>query len=208
MKKIQHQNIQHQIANLITIIELYLPVIEEINKTQSKLSFLPNELEKLQNISAILEGETANKSNSESSNHQIIQLQETEFQLDSLVNDLEGIFIYLNTFENKLKNLLVLEERLEALQEARIEGITPERISKLLEQQRSHKTAKPVSKSEKLKDFGRKIVNYRHTKKIAVGMAVFVGTIFFTAYNSPTEPQVIESTIIEEKEIDNSTTDI
>jgi hypothetical protein len=39
-------------------------------------------------------------------------------------------------------------------------------------------------------------------------MAVFVGTIFFTAYNSPTEPQVIESTIIEENKTNNSTADI
>ena len=149
------------------------------------------------------------KSNSDTSNSQLdVQLNETEFQLDSLVNDLEGIFIYLNTFENKLKNLLVLEERLEALQEERIKGITSEIIYKLLEQGRLQKEVKSRSKSEKVKDFGRKIVNYRHTKNLAVGMAVFVGTIFFTAYNSPTEPQVIESTIIEENEIDNSTADI
>lgn len=205
MKKIQHQNLQHQIANLITIIELYLPVIEEIEKTQNKLSFLPNELEKLQKLSANLKEEAANKTEVATSDSQLdLPPNETEYYLDSLVNDLEGVFIYLNTFENKLKNILVLEERLEALQEERIKGITPERISKLLEQQRSHK----ATKTEKIKNFGRKIVNDRSTQKIAVGMAVFVGTIFFTAYNSPTEPQVIESTIIEEKEIDNSTADI
>jgi hypothetical protein len=95
MKKLQHQNIQHQVANLITIIELYLPVIEEINKTQSKLSFLPNELEKLQKLSANLKGKTANKTEVGTSNSQLDLLpNETECYLDSLVNDLEGIFIY------------------------------------------------------------------------------------------------------------------
>ena len=104
--------------------------------------------------------------------------------------------------------MLSLEERLEAIQEEIIKGITPERIYKLLEQQRSLK-AELAPKARNFKDFWQKIVNYRHTRKIAVSTAVFAGTIFFTAYNSPTEPQVIESTIIEETPTtDNSTTDI
>lgn len=209
MKKLQHQNIQHQIANLITIIELYLPVIEEINKAQSKLNFLPNELEKLRKLSEILKQETVENSDrlplhSESE----FPIDETEFQIDSLVNDLEEIFIYLNTFENKLKNILSLEERLEAIQEERIKGITPERIYKLLEQQQSREI-ESAPKTRSFKDFWQKIVHYRHTKKIAVSTAIFVGTIFFTAYNSSTEPQVIESTIIEKTPTsDNSTTGI
>ena len=76
-----------------------------------------------------------------------------------------------------------------------------------MEQQRSQ-NVKLAPKTRNFKYFWQKIVNYRHTKKIAVSTAIFVGTIFFTAYNSPTEPQVIESTIIEEKETNNSTSDI
>ena len=93
MKKSQHQ-LQYQIANLITIIELYLPVVEEINQALSKLKFLPNELEKLRKLSEMLKQKTTEHSARLTLHTELeFQIDETEFQLDSLVNDLEEIFI-------------------------------------------------------------------------------------------------------------------
>ncbi|MGL6341235.1 MAG: hypothetical protein ACRC80_19100 [Waterburya sp.] len=164
MKKIYYGNIQRQVTSLIPIIELYITLIKEIEQTKNKLNILPVELKSLKKQADLLNLKSAHKSADDLQP----ELEQTEFKLDSLVDDLDEVFINLVTFECKLKNIIALRERLEAIQEERINGLTPERIYKLLEKQKQRSEAMPSSLSsednnlikQKLINFGNKLRDY------------------------------------------------
>lgn len=136
MKKLHHKNLQRQIKNLVGIVELCLPFIREINKTNDKLRLLPGELENLKKQLIFLEKEQFVLAAHSAKNVTITsQITEIEFKLDFLVDDLEIIFAELATFNDKINNIVVLKEKLEAVQEERLGSLTPELIYKLLERQ-------------------------------------------------------------------------
>ena len=131
MKQTHHQDLQRQISNLVAIIEMYIPLIEQVKKSKLKLDILPAELENLKQQLNLLETSSFLETLYYSSD----RIQETESKLDFLVDDLEGILVDLTTVDRQVKNLVALKERLEAVQEERIIGITPDRIYKLIAKQ-------------------------------------------------------------------------
>ncbi|WP_036488433.1 hypothetical protein [Myxosarcina sp. GI1] len=207
MKQNQRKNTQRQIADLIPIIELCLPLIKKLNKTQDKLKFLPTELELLQNQAKLIDLEMSleESRNLADSDSQLIS-ETNEFELDSIVNDLEGIFIYLTTLDDGLKNLLALKERLEAIQEERIDSLTPERVYKLLEKQQENLQNKTNlqsgSKSNRFQKVWQKIVDYRPSKKLIKVSVITTGIIlsFSLIYNSVIEHQSVENNMQQKQE--------
>ena len=133
MCKNQRQDFQRQLSDLIPIVELCLPIVEDTNKTNIKLISLLNELEKIKKQAKSLQTKASLEDIKKSTNYSTnVQLKTTEFAIDSLVDDLEEVFAYLNSQNHKLNNFLALKERFEAVQEERINGITSERIYNLL----------------------------------------------------------------------------
>ncbi len=203
MKKISHQNLQCQITNLISIVEMYIPLIEEIDKSKKKLSALPTELDNLKQQLEFLKLQSSQTNFYDSQNSVLPSpIKETDSKLDFLVDDLEGIFVYLTTFESKLKNIIVLKERLEAVQEERIGGFTPERIYRLLErkEQNSQPDNIPSYKNFRSQSLWQKIVNCRYSKKLAISTAFVSGIILFfsiVSYSSMNQ-QLIESNTAQE----------
>ena len=209
--KNQRQNLQRQLADLIPIIELCIPIIGDTNETKIKLLSLLIELEKLKRHAEYLQArassEDAEKAVDYSKN---TQLETIEFAIDSLVDDLEEAFAYLTSQNHKLNNFLALKERFEAIQEERIDGITPERIYNLLEkrqlQQERDRDIKPT-KATRLQQFWQKIVNYKPPKKIAetIGISTWIILAFsIISYSSFDYQNANESTLKENKEIDTS----
>ena len=207
MKQNQRKNTQRQIADLIPIIELCLPLIKKLNATQNKLKFLPTELELLKNQAELLDLEMSLEQFQESADSDSKLLSETnEFELDSIVDNLEEIFIYFTTLDGELKNLLALKERLEAIQEERIDNLTPERVYKLLEKQQENLQNKTDRESSitpnQFQEFWQKIIKYRPSKKLIKVSAITTGIIlsFSLIYNSAIEYQSIESSVQQKKE--------
>ena len=161
--------------------------------------------EKLQ-TKAFLEDDE--KSASHSTN---TQLETTEFAIDSLVDDLEEVFAYLNSQNHKLNNFLALKERFEAVQEERIDGITPERIYNLLEkkqQEERDRDTKPI-KANRIRQFWRKIAKYKPSKNIAktTAFATVVILAFSTIFYSSIKYQSIEESAIGENKGLNTNND-
>lgn len=183
MKKVCHKNIQRQVTSLIPIVELYITLIAEVEQTLAQLNVLPGELSNLQKQSNLLRLKSFQ--NSTSTEDLELQLQQTEFILDSLVDDLDEVSTNLVTFESKLKDVIVLKERLEALQIERINGLTPERIYKLLEkhQQRSLQSDSVLTKKEpntgwqKLGDLGHKLRERKIVTTLAIVASLSLGWI-------------------------------
>ena len=204
--KNQRQNIQRQIADLIPIIEHCLPLIERAEQMQEKLKSLPTDLEQIKKFTYFLKLETYQQSKNSTENSSFISTETTEYKLDSLVDDLEEILTYLASIEYQINNVLALKERLEATQEERIDGITPERIYKLLEKQRAtvEETTNHQSsiKANRLQKTWQKIVNYRPTRKLTTVTAVTSGIIlsFSLFYYSAIEPQSIKSDVNQKNE--------
>ena len=206
MKKISHQNLQCQISNLISIVEMYIPLIEEIDKSKQKLSALPTELDNLKQQLEFLQLQSS-QTNFYNSQNSVVpsSIKETDSKLDFLVDDLEGIFVYLTTFECKLKNLIVLKERLEAVQEERIGGFTPERIYRLLErkEQNSQPDNIPSHKNFRSQSWWQKIANYKYSKNLAISTVFVSGTILFfsmVSYSSMNQQSIDNNTVQEIKE--------
>lgn len=206
MKKNQRKNTQRQIADLIPIIELCLPLIKKLNATQNKLKFLPTELELLKNQAELLDLEMSLEQFQESADSDSKLLSETnEFEIDSIVDNLEEIFIYFITLDGELKNLLALKERLEAIQEKRIDNLTPKRIYMLLEKQANVQNSTNCNlsiKSSRFQTTWQKIIEHRVSKKLAKFSAITIGTIlsFSLIYNSAIEYQSIESSVQQKQE--------
>ena len=166
---------------------------------------IKNHAEKLQTKASL---EDKNKSASHSTN---TQLETTEFAIDSLVDDLEEVFAYLTSQNHKLNNFLALKERFEAVQEERIDGITPERIYNLLEkrqQEERDRDPKPI-KANRVRQFWRKIVEYKPSKKIAktTAIATVVILAFSTIFYSSIKYQSTEESAIRENKELNTNND-
>lgn len=211
MCKNQRQDLQRQLSDLIPIVELCLPIVEDTNKTNIKLISLLNELEKIKKQAKNLQTKASLEDIEKSTNYSTnVQLKTTEFAIDSLVDDLEEVFAYLNSQNHKLNNFLALKERFEAVQEERIDGITPERIYNLLEkrqlQQQRDRDTEPT-KATRLQKFWQKIVNYKRSKKIDRTIAISTWIILafsIISYSSLEYQNANESAIKENKEIDTS----
>ena len=217
MNKTQYEH-QRQIANLIPIIELCLPLIEKLDRTKGKLSLLPRELESLQEKARSIEQfksqidfQTLSSYSTRSSivqqndrdrSSKLIprsQAEETELELDYVVNYLDEILAYLTNFKQEIDNIVVLKERLEALQEARLDSITTERICLLLETQKSAELERETTRSsgywQKLRG---KIASYPKTSKLVKNTAIAVGLISWfsiISYYSAKDGQVEQNTV-------------
>lgn len=208
--KNQRQDLQRQLADLIPIIELCLPIIEDTNETKIKLLSLSIELEKIKKHAEKLQTKASLEDKKKSASHSTnTQLETTEFAIDSLVDDLEEVFVYLNSQNHKLNNFLALKERFEAVQEERIDGITPERIYNLLEkrqQEERDRDPKPI-KANRVRQFWRKIVEYKPSKNIAktTAFATVVILAFSTIFYSSIKYQSTEESAIgENKELNTN----
>ena len=202
MKRLNRKNLQRQITNIIPIIELCLPLIEEIEQAKNKLNILPSELENLKQQLEYLKLEPSQATSNDSQS----PIKETESKLDFVVDDLEVILANLTTLDSKINNLIVLKERLEAIQEERIDGLTPERIYKLLEKQQQQalesSERKSSIKTHHFYNLWQKIANYKYAKELAMSTAITLGTVlcFSVFAYSLTKSQVIETNIIEESQ--------
>ena len=231
MNKTQYEH-QRQIANLIPIIELCLPLIEKLDRTREKLSFLPRELESLQEKARFLKQYTSEVNfqtlSSYSSRSSIVHVQhndldrsskptprsqaeETELELNYVVTYLDEILAYLTKFKQEIDNIIVLKERLEALQEARLDSITPERIYLLLEKQKSAALDRESPRSsgywQKLRG---KIASYPKTSKFVKNTAIAVGLISWfsiMSYYSAKDGQVEQNTVEQTETIDKPSVD-
>lgn len=172
MKKICHKNIQRHVASLIPITKSYVAAIADVEQINNRLNILPAELEALQQQTDILDL----KSGRESTDDLVSQLQQTEFVLDSLVDDLDRISTNFAAFEYKLKNIMALKERLEALQTERLYGLTPERIDKLLEKERQKSALVEKEPNKKEPNINwQKLQNLRHSftkRKLVISLII------------------------------------
>ena len=188
MKETSYKNVHRQITNLISLIELCLPFTEEISNTKNRLKFLPDKLEYLKAQAEYLDRKfyTVNADSishsdrvRETRGHNLWEIEDTELELDFLVTSLEDTLIYLEHLKEQINNLIVLKERVEALQEERLVGITPERIYKLIEKQRLESKLNDTSSAEK-SYFGKvrqKIADHKYSKGIAKSTAIAAGII-------------------------------
>jgi hypothetical protein len=170
MKQLHQKQLQGQVESLILIIELCLPFRSQIETTQGKFNILPDELRQLKQQLQWLQEERSQNYLLES------QVQETEFKLDFLTNDLEGILINLTILKDKINNLVVLKERLEALQEERIDSLTSERIYKLLEKQQSSRSQvsenEPETKKQNVERHWWKNLTKKLNKQTLVSLSI------------------------------------
>ena len=201
MNKINHnKNIQCQIANLIPVLRSCLSLQKEIEQTKSKLNILPDRLEYLEEQLKKLQLESSQKTNNWQS-----KIQKTESKLDFIVDDLEAIFNSITTLDRHLKNTVALQERFEAIQEERINHLTPERINKILRKENQSldffDDELLSNKTNIFKETFQKIASYRYSKKIAKTIVITVvtllglGTISYSLINYS---QTIENNTIEE----------
>ncbi len=183
MNKVSQISLQRQVGNLISIVEICLPIIEKIKQTQSELDCLPDELDRLKQQAEFLQLGLSPNTSSSFRSYLESDIKNTEFHLDALVDDLERILANLAFLDLDIRNLLVLKEKLEAIQEERIYEITPERIYKLLEKQQPTSKSQATFRSSKKhshkfwqQDWRHKITDYRKkidNKKIAMGLVIF-----------------------------------
>ena len=145
----QHHNLQQQTEDLMMIIEHFLALLEKINRMQDNLQSLPAELDKLKACADILKLESSQKSS--------IPTKAIELKLDIVTDNLEITLNNLATVEYQINNALALKERLEAIQEARISTLTPERIHNLLTKRSNSSSGNCQYQNEpKYNNFSRK----------------------------------------------------
>jgi predicted nucleic acid-binding Zn-ribbon protein len=116
----QNKQLQTAIDNLALILQLWVPVLEEIKKMNQTLESLPNNLSILQDrINKFNQANTYIQKTtlSQESLKQIERLQGVETQLQFLTNNLDGEIPQLLKIEKQIGNLIALRERVEALQE-------------------------------------------------------------------------------------------
>ena len=217
MNKTQYEH-QRQIANLIPIIELCLPLTEKLDRTKSKLDVLPRKLESLKETAQFLKQYNSQmelQTVSSYSNSSISQQQnwcqsskttgrsraeETELELDYVVNQLDEILDYLTNFKQEINNIIVLKERLEALQEERLDSITPERIYSLLEAQ-SADLNRNSPRSSYWQNLRCKIASNQKFLKLATTTTIALGIIScFSIISSSVKYQEVEQNTVEETE--------
>ena len=210
MKKICHKNIQRHVASLIPITESYIASLADVEQINKRLNTLPAELEALQQQADILDLNSGRESTDDLGS----QLQQTEFILDSLVDDLDRVSNNFAAFEYKLKNIMALKERLEALQAERVYGLTPERIYKLLEKERQKSApVEPEPNKREQNISWQKLQNLRHSftkRKLALSLAIIASlSLSWTGGYSFAKAQQTKDKAVEAIEkSDNSTINI
>lgn len=191
MKETSYKNAHRQVTNLISLIELCLPFTEEINKTKNRLKFLPGKLEYLKAQAEHLKQKSYSLNAEDSiylcdrynrdDSYSLWEIENTELELDFLVTSLEDTLTYLEHLKGQIENLVVLKERVEALQEERLVGITPERIYKLIEKQQLENSKdlndKPSAENNYFGRIRQKIADYKYSKGIAKTTAIAAGVI-------------------------------
>lgn len=192
MKETRYKNVHRQITNVISLIELCLPFTEEIDRTKERLNFLPGKLEYLKKQAEYLKQKTSSSINTKDStpysdrldrvnSYSQLEIENTELELDFLVTNLEDTLVYLELLKDRIGDLVVLKERVEALQEERLVGITPERIYRLIEKQQLKNSLALNDKStEERNPFHKiwhKITEYKYSKKIVKSTAIAAGVI-------------------------------
>lgn len=192
MEETRYKNVYRQITNLISLIELCLPFTEEINKTKERLNFLPTRLEYLKKQAEYLKQKTSYLGNNStcysdramrSNSYNLWEIEDTELELDFLVTSLEDTLNYLEFIKKQIGDLVVLKERVEALQEERLIGITPERIYKLIEKQQlenslaSNDKSSPKNNLNNFEKLWHKIADYKYSKRIVKSTAIAAGVI-------------------------------
>lgn len=209
MKKIGHKNLQRQVSNLIPMVKLYVNSIADLEQIHTKINLLPADLKNLQQQADLLEQKSDHKSTDDIEAH----VQQTEFQLDSLIDDLDRVSADVVTFEHKLKNIIALKERLEAMQEERINGLTPERIYRLLAKQQQHELEENNSTSKRQnmsQIIGQKLIGLGSTlsdRKVIISLTMVVslflgwGAGYHSSINARADGDTTETI---EKESDNS----
>ena len=192
MKETRYKNVHRQITNLISLIELCLPFTEEISNTKERLNFLPSKLEYLKKQAECLKQKTSSSVNTgdstysndrsnKANSYSQLEIENTELELDFLVTSLEDTLIYLEHLKKQIGDLVVLKERVEALQEERLLGITPERIYKLIEKQQLENSQdlndKSSAEKNNFKRIWQKIADYKYSKRITKTTAIAGGVI-------------------------------
>jgi hypothetical protein len=223
MNKVSQISLQRQVGNLISIVEICLPIVEKIKQTQGELDCLPYELDCLKQQAEFLRLGLSPNTSSSSLSYLEFDINQTEFHLDALVDDLERILANLAFLDLDIRNLLVLKEKLEAIQEERIYEITPERIYKLLEKQQQtlpKSQANFISSkkhSHKIcfwhQDWKQKITDYRKkidNKKIVMGLVIFASLSvgWVGGYYSSNTQSGNSEAVGQSKEIDKSASEI
>ncbi len=120
MNNEQDKQLQTALDNLALILNLWIPVLAEIKKMNQALETLPNNLSLLQSqVNKLNQANVHIKKNPLPPERleQIRQLQGFELKLQALTNNLDGKLPQLVKLEEQIGNLIVLRERVEALQE-------------------------------------------------------------------------------------------
>ena len=89
MKETRYKNVQRQITNLISLIELCLPFTEELNNTKERLNFLPGKLEYLKKQAEYLKQKTSYSVNTKDSTPYSDRLEKANSYSQSSVPRLE-----------------------------------------------------------------------------------------------------------------------
>lgn len=234
MKETSYKNVHRQITNLISLIELCLPFTEEINQTKARLNFLPGKLEYLKRQAEYLNEKISYSVDTKDSisiyysdrvaeakphrvsianSYSLWEIEDAELELDFLVTNLEDTLNYLERLKKQIEDLVVLKERVEALQEERLVGITPERIYKLIEKQQLESLALNDKSSAKRNYFARirhKIADYKYSKKIAKTTAIAAGVVlcFSLGSYSSIRYQINENNTVKTEQPTKTPTDI
>lgn len=191
MKETRYKNIRRQIDNSICLIELYLPLIEKLDRTKNQLGFLPSKLEYLKKQARLLKPRASSVNTENPANYSDRievadsdarwEIDDTELELDFVVDSLEETLICLDSLKQQIGDLVVLRERVEALQEERLDSITPERIYKLLERQQSQNSEQEIQRSPSARNYFRRIwqeiADRQYSAKIAKSTAIVTGLI-------------------------------
>ena len=225
MKETSYKNVHRQITNLISLIELCIPFTEEIDRTKVRLNFLPSKLEYLKKQAEYLKEKTSYSVNTKDSidhsdraiiadSYNLWEIENTELELDFLVTSLEDTLNYLESLKKQIEDLVVLKERVEALQEERLIGITPERIYKLMEKQRLENSKNLNDESSAPKNYferiRHKISDHKYSKTIAKTTAIAAGIIlcFSVGSYSSIKYQLNESNTVQSEQPTKTPTDI
>ena len=234
MKETSYKNVHRQITNLISLIELCLPFTEELNKTKTRLNFLPSKLEYLKRQAEYLNEKISYSVNTKDSisiyysdrvaeakphrdsisNGYNWKIEDAELELDFLVTNLEDTLNYLERLKKQIEDLVVLKERVEALQEERLVGITPERIYKLMEKQRLENSLALNNRSSAERNYfariKHKIADYKYSKSIAKTTAIAAGVVlcFSLGSYSSIRYQINENNTVKTEQPTKTPTDI
>lgn len=131
MSDVSNQKLQKEIETLINIIQLWIPVLDQMKSMHHNLEALPNDLILLrQQLNYLIQldhlTETQREADAGGKPHQAItSTQKSDFnniltaqeKLQKLISSLNGTFPQLLILERKISNLVALKEKLEAIQE-------------------------------------------------------------------------------------------